>query len=195
MKTKAPHPLSMGTKESLLPITKVYFEFVHLKQLYRQGWLKHNITEERCESVADHSFGVAVVAMMLADTHFPELDVRKVLRMALIHDFGEIYAGDITPDAGITLEQKNHIERESLQRVFKGFPRGKEYLLLWEEFEKGESPEARFIQQIDKLEMALQARVYEHQMLGNLSDFYISAGKSITIPELETILRELEALK
>ena len=85
-----------------------------LKQLYRQGWLKRGVPPERCESVAEHTLGVAVLVMLLADTRFPELDAQKVLRMALLHDFGEIDAGDFTPIDGISLQEKHRLEKESV---------------------------------------------------------------------------------
>lgn len=195
MKTKAPNPAITISKNNIHPLIPAYFEFVHLKHLYRQGWLARGIPEVRCESVAEHSFGVALVAMILAEADFPELDLQKVLRMALIHDIGEVYAGDIIPNSGIAPEEKHGREKESLQRVFEGLPQAEEYLRLWEEFENGTSPEALFIRQIDKLEMALQASVYEHQQLGDLSDFYASAGKTISTPVLRAILQELENLK
>ncbi len=159
MKTKAPHPIS-SLQNNTYPIIRAYFEFVHLKQLYRQGWLARGIPAERCESVAEHTLGVAVTAMFLADSHFPELDSLKVLRMALIHDFGEVYAGDIIPGDAIAPEEKHQLEKDAVTQIFEGLPNGDVYLHLWEEFESGASPEARFVRQIDKLEMALQASVY-----------------------------------
>ena len=190
MKTKAANPIST-LQNAPSPIIRAYFELVHLKQLYRQGWLARGIPAERCESVAEHTFGMAVTAMFLADCHFPELDSLKVLRMALIHDFGEIYAGDIIPGDEIAPEEKHQLEKEAVNRIFEGLPNGDIYLNLWEEFESGTSPEARFVRQIDKLEMALQTSVYEHQNLGDLPEFYRSAGAEISSPELESILKEL----
>lgn len=194
MKVKGPNPVS-NFQGSNAPIIRAYFEFVHLKQLYRQGWLARGILPERCESVAEHVFGVAVVAMFLADEHFPELDIMKVLRMALIHDFGEIYAGDIIPGDQVSPKEKYTLEREAVNQIFNGLPNGDDYLRLWQEFENGTSPEARFIRQIDKLEMALQANVYEHLKLGNLPEFYTSAGKEISNPKLKDILQELATLR
>ncbi len=191
MKTKAPHPITT-LKTTPQPIIQAFFEFVHLKQLYRQGWLARGIPAERCESVAEHTFGVATTAMILADSYFSDLDPLKVLRMALIHDFGEIYAGDFIPEDEITPEEKHHLEKEAVTQIFEGLPNGEEYLALWEEFESGGSPEAKFIRQIDKLEMALQASVYEHQNMGELPEFYRSASEEITSPELKSILEELD---
>jgi putative hydrolases of HD superfamily len=193
MKTKTPKPISSFPKNTH-PIITAYFEFTHLKQLYRQGWLHKGIPTERCESVAEHSFGVAVIGMFLVETYFPDLDLLKVLRMSLIHDFGEVYAGDFTPEDGISLEQKHQLEKESISQIFSQIPSGDDYLRLWEEFEKGLSPESRFVRQIDKLEMALQARAYKQQGFKDLWDFYQSASAAISDPRLNVILEELQQL-
>ena len=195
IKTKAPPPISTVNDQSIHPITSTYFEFVHLKQLYRRGWLARGIPPERCESVAEHSFGMAVTAMILADTLFPELETLKILRMVLIHDFGEIYAGDTIPGDQITAGQKHRAERESLAQIFSQLPNGEEYISLWEEFENGISPEARFVRQIDKLEMALQASVYEHQGQPNLAEFFQSAESALSSPEIRSIFVELENMR
>jgi putative hydrolase of HD superfamily len=195
MKTKAPNPIYSLNGSCISPIIHFYFEFVHLKHLYRQGWLARGIPENRCESVAEHSFGMAVLAMILSDTMFPDLNILKVLRMVLIHDFGEVYAGDIIPEHQISPEEKHQLEQDSLKRIFATLPNGDEYIKIWDEFEQGLSAEAQFVRQIDKLEMALQASVYEHQQLNNLAEFFQSAKSAISSPELLEILNQLESLK
>jgi putative hydrolase of HD superfamily len=97
METKADLPINLLQGKNTLPIIEAYFEFVQLKQLYRQGWLHKGISLQNCETVAEHSFCVALLALILADEYSVELDTAKVIRMALIHDLGEIYAGDFTP--------------------------------------------------------------------------------------------------
>ncbi len=192
MQTKAPNPATLLENEKISPWLAAYFEINHLKHLYRQGWLQRGLPPERCESVAEHSFGVAVLACLLAEAYYPDLDILKVLRMALIHDFGEIYAGDFTPDDRITPGEKNQLERESVARIFSKLPQGDEYIQLWEEFESGTSPEAHFIQQVDKFEMVLQASVYEHLGLDTLDEFFDHAREIISTPELKHLLESLE---
>ena len=109
-KSKAKNPLESIDPEKVSPIAAVYFEFAYLKQLYRQGWLAHGIPPDRCESVAEHTLGVAFLAMLLAFDHNEKLDLVKVLQMAILHDFGEIYAGDIVPGEGVTTEEKYQLE-------------------------------------------------------------------------------------
>lgn len=183
----AAHPLS--------PIIEAYFEFNHLKQLYRQGWLQRGVPHARCESVAEHTFGVAVLALFLSAAHLPDLDVSKVLRMALLHDFGEIYVGDITPADGMDREVKRRLEQQAVQQVLHKLPRGADYIALWEEYERGASHEAQFVRQMDRLEMALQASVYEHQGLADLSEFFTSVERALSDPSLQAILHELTAVR
>jgi putative hydrolase of HD superfamily len=195
MDTKASIPVSQLSARQVVPLIEAYFEFNHLKQLYRQGWLQHGVPHARCESVAEHTFGVAMLAMFLADAHFPDLDASKVLRMALLHDFGEIYAGDITPADGLDRSEKLRLERHAVQQVLSKLGRGADYLALWEAYERGTSPEAQFVRQIDRLEMALQASVYEHQELADLSEFFTSVAQALSAPALQSILRDLIAMR
>jgi putative hydrolase of HD superfamily len=195
METKASPPITHLRGAATLPVIAAYFEFNHLKQLYRQGWLQRGIAAPRCESVAEHTCGVAVLALFLAETCAPELDALKVMRMALLHDFGEIYAGDLTPAHEVSRDEKYHREQRAVVRVLAKLPRGAEYIALWEEYEAGQSPEARFVRQLDRLEMVLQASVYEHQGLADLSEFFAAARPALSSPELQAMLAQLETLR
>ena len=192
MQQKALPALSRLSWGQLSPLLEVYLEFQHLKQLYRQGWLQYGLQKEICESVAEHSFAVTVLALFIADSYFPNLDQKKVIVMALLHDFGEIYAGDLTPVNNLTLEEKYSKEQQSIQKVLSKLPQGEKYIALWEEFEKGESPEARFIKQIDKLEMGLQAHLYENLEMETRSRFTRAADEAIQDPELKKIFEEMK---
>ena len=194
METKRASAIQHLAGQNVPPIVEVFFEFNNLKALYRQGWLRHGIPKNQCETVAEHTLGVALLALFLADAHFPHLDQGKLLRMALLHDFGEIYAGDIVPGK-MSLEAKHELEQKSVERVFAKLARGRDYLAVWEEFEAQATPEARFMKEIDRLEMGLQASVYEQDGLGDLSVFFDSADKALTTPELRAVLAALRALR
>jgi putative hydrolase of HD superfamily len=195
MECKADNPVNLLDGEDIHPIIRAYFEFNHLKQLYRQGWLKRGIPRERCETVAEHSLGVAVLAFWLADAHYPNLDLSRVIRMALIHDFGEIYAGDIIPEDGVPSQEKHDLENRSVQQVFEGFPNAEEYIALWQEFDAGITAEASFVRQVDRLEMALQASVYEHQGYLDLDEFFKTVDRSLLDTQLRSLLREIIDLR
>lgn len=194
MKTKADLPLAAFAGRRLSPLVAAYFELDQLKQLYRQGWLRRGVPPERCESVADHILGMVVLAWWIADAHFPELDRDRLIRMTLVHELGEIYTGDLVPGDRVPPDEKHRREREGLWQVVGKLPRGAEYLALWEEYETGETLEARFVKQVDRLEMAFQARVYQQQGFKSMEEFFASADAGIQDPVLRKILAEVLAL-
>jgi putative hydrolase of HD superfamily len=191
MQTKAPNPINLVNGQDVSPLIEAYFEFTHLKQLYRQGWLKRGVPAERCESVAEHSLGVAILALWLAQASYPELDLARLLCMALFHDFGEIYAGDLIPSDAVSPEEKHARERQSVQQVLGKLPQREYYLAVWEEFEQGETPEARLIRQIDRLEMGFQASVYKLQGLIDPAEFMRTTEQALSDPQLKDIFLQL----
>jgi len=195
MKIKGFRPVDSFADRPLPSLLKVYLELNHLKQLYRQGWLRRGVPAERCESVAEHCFGVATLALLLADAHFPDLDRDKLLRMALLHEFGEIYAGDLTPSDGVPVDEKQRREMDSVNRVLGALAGGRQYVEACREYAEGKSAESRFLREVDRLEMGLQALVYERQGLAELSEFYESVDQAVSLPELRTLLDALQELR
>lgn len=161
MKTKNSNPAELIKKPDANNLVKLYYQSNYLKRLFRQGWLVRKVPESQCETVAEHSFGVALLCMFITQAYFPDLSIEKIIKMALIHDFGEIHVGDITPYDKIDKKTKHEKEMESVKSIFFQDPFGKEYLDLWTEFEQGQTAEARLVKQIDILESAFQASIYE----------------------------------
>jgi putative hydrolases of HD superfamily len=194
--TKGKHPLDLiKNSKDLEPITRVYFEINYLKRLCRQGWRQRGISENKCESVSDHIFGTTMLAGLISDFYFPELDKNRIQRLALIHDVGEIYAGDITPYDNISPKEKAKNERIAIEKVFSGMPNRAQYLQLWEEYEHGSTPEAVLVKEVDKLEMALQAEIYYQEGLltaDQRNDFYRTALEKINIDALKNIVERLQ---
>jgi putative hydrolase of HD superfamily len=125
------------------------------------------------ESVAEHSWRVCLMALVLHD-HFPEVDVARLLAMCVVHDLGEAIGGDIPapeqarrlaadPSAG-----KAANEREDLLKLVRPLPEGvrHEIVSLWDEYEAAQTPTARLAKALDKLETILQ-----HTQGDNPSDF------------------------
>ena len=197
MKTKAANPgtsLTVPGDGFSADIVRVALEVVQLKHLFRQGWLQRGVPEARCETVAEHVFSVALLAMFLADHVRLDLDVARVMRIALIHDLGEIGAGDITPADGVSLEEKRRRERTSLANLLSRLPEGGRYLELWEEFEARSTPEARFVREVDRLEMAVQAAVYRGQLGSDISDFLATARRDVTDGALGEVLERISRI-
>jgi putative hydrolases of HD superfamily len=190
METKTDNPVKYLDKSAPAIVT-LFYEYAHLKHLYRQGWIdedrKTGIPYEKCETVAEHSFGVAFLSCIIANEHFPDLNLEKIIKTALIHDIPEIYSGDITPNHNKSREYKAKKELAGFEKVFSKFDGYQEYLQLWKEYENQSTPEARFVRQIDKLEMGLQASVYEKQGFKNLDAFFLDVEKSLTDPLLKGI--------
>lgn len=171
---------------------KLFTEFFKLKALYRQGWIKAGIEKERCESVAEHSFMVALISMILAQEK--GLDTLKATKMALLHEAGEISTGDITPSDKISAAQKQNKEKEFVKELFSGIEDGGEYTKLWEELENQESREAKLVKQVDSLELAIQAKIYEKMESKNLKDFFDSAEDRINDPVLFDFFKKIKKI-
>jgi putative hydrolase of HD superfamily len=169
------------------PIISFYLEYVKLKGLYRQGWIKSGVSLEICESVAEHSFGCALLALVISSEYRPELDSKKVAIMALIHDLGEAHVGDVFQ----INRQKNSEELLAVEKIFSKLKFGQKYIDLWKEFEEGKSEESIFVRQVDKIELLLQGMLYEDLSNVHLQEFFINSEKSISLPEIKNVYNEI----
>lgn len=162
-----------------------------LKGLDRKGWVMQHVPNP--ESVADHTFRTALLAMIFAkETNADQL---KVMKMALIHDVGEALTGDIVTDRGrrvnnALLKKKIVKERRAIRKIFSLVGQ-RESVELFEELEEGKTPEAKLVKQLDKLEMVLQAREYENKYGIDLEEFYQTGFAKIKNRKLRKILEEL----
>ena len=132
----------------------------------------HLAKTDRHENDIGHSFTVAVLCWYIIDKHGIDLDVAKVLKYAMIHDFVEVYAGDVNKFASPS-ERKAKIEREkeSLARLSDEFSSFADMVSLMQEYELREDEEALFVWTVDKMQDLL---------MGYMDDWrpYISAGVS-----------------
>ncbi len=191
MITKAEGPdESLALGEGADPVLASYYRLMRLKRLYRQGWLKRGVPAELCESVAEHSFGTALLALLILGKGREGLDGQRAALLALVHEMGESYAGDITPVDGVSKERKRELERDSILRALEGHPDADWFLALWEEFEEGGSPEARFVRELDRLEMGLQAALHDAEGHPGMPEFFESARRSVREPRLRALLEE-----
>lgn len=191
-------PPEEGRGKETHPLISTYYAFFRLKQLYRQGWLQAGVPEAQCESVAEHSLGVILLTAILGlavEKQDREFDLQKALLMALCHDLGEVFAGDFTPRDSMAAQEKHALERKSLQSVFGKLPEGSYFMTLWEEFETGNTVEAQFVRQLDRLEMGLQASVYHHLgLLEEPQDFLRSMAGSLHEREFVALGQQIIAL-
>lgn len=176
----------------MLSCMKNWMEFAYivgkLKTLQRTGWTRYDINNP--ESVADHSYRVAMLAMFLANEL--KLDQNRVVKMALIHDLGEAVIGDIpsnNPDGTTNPASlsKFELEHKALLEILGTIGR-EEWIAYFEEFAAGKTAEARLVTGIDKLEMALQALEYEQTHNIRLDEFFVDARAKISDPMLSSLL-------
>ena len=142
-------------------------EMLELKQLPRTGWVRSDV--DNPESVAAHSWGMAILALRLSPEN---LDMIKVLSMCLVHDLPEVRIGDLTPHDDVS--NKAELERAAMSMIAPN------WLEIFEEYEEGATEEAKFVKQIDKLDMGLQAILYQNQQGLDLSEFITSAKARIS---------------
>ena len=147
-----------------------------LKQVLRRGWTRHPIPSSAVESVADHSYGVALLCLLMCP---PELNRSRVLELAVLHDLAEVETGDLTPHDGVGPTEKATLEREALTNLLKTLPNSAYFVTVFEEYQKASTAEARWVKSIDKLEMTLQSLNYEAQHGVDLQEFRDSSGKAL----------------
>ncbi len=150
-------------------------QVVFLREIERlKGVLRANKTiDGRFENSAEHSWHVALMALLFEEHARSSVDMLRVTKMLLIHDIVEIDAGD-TWLYDENQDSKLHAETKAANRLFSLLPKnqGEEYLCLWHEFENRSSEEAKFASAIDGIQPLLN-----HLVTGNASDGVILAEK------------------
>ena len=161
-------------------VTKLYNEWIKLKDVLRAGWIQRNIGLDRTESVGDHVFSCAMLGWRIIEDKKLNIDLLQVLKILLIHELGEIYIGDLTPADPVSREDKYKMEYDAIAQLSKsvGMP---DLLDLWLEFEAMQTEESRFAKKIDRLECVMQAKEYAKRanMPALYDEFYRTAKNQI----------------
>lgn len=143
-------------------VIKYYVMCNKLKNVIRTGWKTWNVERERVESVAEHIFGVQMLAIAMKSEYEYDIDIMKVVFMLAVHELGEIVIGDLTMFE-ISKEEKAKREKEAVHKILCGLLDGKEIENLFTEFDSHSTKEAMFAYQCDKLECDLQSRLYDEE--------------------------------
>ena len=171
-------------------ISEFFFQIAELKKLPRSGW-KIKLGQDDSESVAEHSYMMSVMSMVLAD--MKSINSEKVLKMAILHDWAESKIGDFMPEQ-IGYEKKSELENYAMGEILESLPQKiqSEYNGIWDEFLARDTSEARLVHELDKLEMALQAKIYEKDVdPEKVKPFIISAVEQIIDPDVKKILVDI----
>jgi putative hydrolase of HD superfamily len=164
-------------------LLELVLEAANLKRIPRSGWLLRGVPH--VESVADHTFGVAFLALVLAlaleegGALDGELDLEKVLTMAVLHDLTEVRLTDL-PSAATNLlsaSVKSEAEASAISALLEPLAEAGRLESVWQEFEDATSPEGRLVRDADKLEMMVQCLRYEQAGSQGLDDFWTNIDK------------------
>lgn len=133
-----------------------------LKNVIRTGWQDWKVSRERIESVAEHVYGVQMLAIGMYSEYQYNLDLKKVILMLAIHELGETVIGDLT-QFQISKEEKEKIEHEAVHKILEPLVIGAEIENLFLEFDARKTKEALFAYQCDKLECDIQCKLYDEE--------------------------------
>lgn len=193
-------------------------EISKLKHMPRSGWKLIGIKQP--ESIAGHTFGIVMLAWVFAKKK--SLNIERVMKIALIHDLCEVYAGDMTPYDDLDYEHltkkdinklfnempakslaakekiakdKREREMKSLDKVIINLPKDlqSEIKDLWLDYEFGKTREGRFVRQLDRLESLIQGFIYRKKYQDfPIRSFWLHAKTWVDDPDLVSFIADIE---
>ena len=171
-----------------------------LKSTKRTGWVNRGVKSP--ESVSDHMYRMAIMSFLLAgNENASNINREHCIKLALVHDMAECIVGDITPFDGVSKEEKHRQEKEAMESLatLVGDEVGQEFFALWKEYEAQETGEAKFVKDLDRFEMILQAHEYEEAegKLGSrwLQEFFDCTKDKFQHPMVKDWVRNLQMLR
>lgn len=162
-----------------------------LKHLKRTGWVLRNVPDPEC--VAGHMHRMAIMTLLLDGSQSP-LDKVKCMQLAVIHDLAECIVGDITPHCGVDPDEKHRREDEAMKALCElAGVSGQMLYTLYKEYEAKSTPEAKFVKELDRFDMILEAFSYEksQNQPGYLQEFFDSTTNTFSHPLVLSLVDEL----
>lgn len=169
-----------------------------LKSINRSGWTLAGVESERIESVAEHSYGSILSAIIIAQQLISietDINIETVVLMAALHDLPESITGDIARTEAFVEDKelvrtKELVEKHAIKSIFEPMGKSFENLLhIWNEFNHGESLEARVVKGADIIDMLIHARSLEESGVSpqSLHQFFISSRSLIDSVAIEIV--------
>lgn len=155
----------METEERVL---NYYVLCNKLKYIVRTGWKDWGVKRERLESIAEHIYGVQMLAIAMWSEYKYEIDLMKVLSMISVHELEETIIGDLT-QFQIDRATKEKIGHEAVEKILRELSLGSDIKSLIFEFDERKTKEAIFAYYCDKLECDLQCKIYDEENCVDLS--------------------------
>lgn len=171
-----------------------------LKSTKRTGWVYRGVQSP--ESVSDHMYRMAIMSFLLSGRkNDANINRDRCIKLALVHDMAECIVGDITPFDGVSKEEKHKREKQAMEYLSSllGEEVGKEFSSLWQEYEAQQTEEAKFVKDLDRFEMILQAHEYEESEgksgTGWLQEFFDFTKDKFQHPLVKDWVEQLNNLR
>lgn len=182
----------------VLIMLSILIELQRLKRLERTGWTLRGLPNGT-ESVAAHSFGVCVTAMMLADEikmRGTNIDTELVLRMALVHDWAETRVGDMPKTATnyFGADARKQAEASAFADIVEtAGPGASQYQTLYQDYEHRNGIEARLVKAADVIDLLIQAYALERSGARGLDEFWeVAQNPNFQLPAAaEEVVKEM----
>ncbi|XP_046383022.1 5'-deoxynucleotidase HDDC2 [Ischnura elegans] len=161
-----------------------------LKHIKRTGWVLRGVNEP--EPIAGHMYRMAIMTFLLEKQH--NMDKFRCMKLALVHDMAECIVGDITPCCGVDPAEKHRKEVEAMEKLAALVgSSGKDMVELFKEYEDQSTPEAKFVKDLDRFDMILQAFEYEKESKKprSLQEFFDSTNGKFTHPMIVALAEEV----
>jgi putative hydrolase of HD superfamily len=160
-----------------------------LESLPRTGWLVGGVVQP--ESIAAHLYGVAVGALWIADTIEEQVDVERLLRIALLHDLGEALTSDLPRPVKRLIGKASVDAAEEAAFATIADDAGVPWLGAWDDYQAADSLEARIVKAADRIQMLVKAAIYEKQGRGDVARFFEGRDPSFGIPVVDEVFERL----
>ncbi|KAI5749769.1 hypothetical protein M8J76_010098 [Diaphorina citri] len=165
-------------------------EIGKLKHIKRTGWVLRNVNDP--ETISGHMYRMAVMTFLLDENNETKLNRTRCMELALLHDMAECIVGDLTPYCGVSKEEKHRREDEAM-KTLKSLchTQGDRMYTLFQEYESQETPEAKFVKELDIVDMLVQAFEYEKAQHIDLSEFFVPERYTFVFPLTKSMNEEL----
>lgn len=175
--------------------TKTLLKFQELLKKYNSVYRDLGSIHKKndADNDVEHSYRVAMLCWMLIDEYKLKLDTNKVIRYALVHDFPEVYAGDVSIWSSYSQKDKEKKEAAAMKKLAKQFVKQKSIWKDLAQYEKRKDAESKFVYLIEKLEPILVILLSEkdHWLKRNVNLEDLLERKQRKIKDLDTVAQFL----
>ena len=172
-------------------VLRFYLDTYALKNVIRTGWNEVGISCERLESVAEHIYGCLILILALDSEKNLDLDILKVIKMTIIKELEKVTIKEFTTRNYLTSEERKIASFKTFTKLTENLIKKDEMLAILDEYNKGESKEAKFVHQLSKIESDIQAKIYDLEGYFDLNNakedakYYGEPLSSEIIPQMQ----------